>query len=167
MPTAIPGQWTDADKHWYDFGNWANSNPVVAQQDQAKAEQYNLWVEAQWVANPAVILAKVWTDSVRSAASGQKAYGRQPEPARAQDFRHTTSGADHLPPQQPQLPHGGVMDAWQMPMGGNGNYMRPGTDYDGRMPDQVSASLMPHILPRHSLHSTLHDMQTHGPTSDP
>ena len=42
-----------------------------------------------------------------------------------------------------------MMDEWQMPMGGNGAYMQPGADYDGQMPNQVSASLMPHTLPRH------------------
>ena len=167
MQTAIPGQWTDADKCWYDFGIWANSNPAAAQQNQAKAEQYNQWVVAQWSANPAVILAKI----PRQQPSRQEILCAHDVRSEilwgTQDFRHATNGANHLPPQQLQLPHGGMMDEWQMPMGGNGAYMQPGADYDGQMPNQVSASLMPHTLPRHILHSTLHDMQMHGPASDP
>ena len=44
--------WTAQDTAWWEFGRWAEANPAAAQEDQRKAEQYNMWLMAQTDADP-------------------------------------------------------------------------------------------------------------------
>jgi hypothetical protein len=101
MNQAPTEAWSDSDQVWWEYGTWAVANLAAAQENRAKAEQYNLWAIHQRArsdgCNPKLIPRERPTACDSQSPQHQKRRGEAGVVGIGSATEVYGSGAPHLP----------------------------------------------------------------------
>ena len=94
-------EWTVSDQIWWEYGSWAVANLAAAQENQAKAELYNLWAVHQRArrdgCNPTLIPRERPTTCDSQSPQHQKRRGEAGVVGIGNATETSGSGAPQLP----------------------------------------------------------------------